>query len=319
MSEIELLHQFQSYFPKQDAIVINWAGEDGALINLSSKQQVAVNDLLIENIHFDLSYFPLKELGYKSVTVNVSDIISCGATPAYMMIGLAVPPNFNKNSLAEFYTGIKEACDLYKISFAGGDFSSSDKMFISVSVIGYLADGEPFISRKNGQVGDNLYLSGLPGLSALGFDFLQKSELATKYEKTNLYKKAIAQHLRPTLPMKLIGFMKDNNVKINAATDVSDGLSVELNDIAEESGKQIELYSDVIPFPEIENGYNYAMNGGEDYGLLFSTSDEIDVCSFMKQTSIKLTKIGILKDGNKVVTTDGKIITRQGYDHLNAK
>lgn len=319
MSEIELLKQFQSYFPKQDATVLSWAGEDGALIDLSNQRQVAVNDLLIESVHFDLSYFPLNDLGYKSVAVNISDIISCGATPAYMMIGLAVPSNFNKNKLSELYVGIKEACEQFGLSFAGGDFSSADKMFISVSIIGYLNKNEKFISRKNGKVGDNLYLTGNPGFSALGLDFLQNPEFAAKYNETNLYKDAIRQHLRPTLPIGLNNYLKKNNLEMTASTDVSDGLSVELNDLAEESGLQIELFSEVIPLPDIENGFDYALNGGEDYGLLFTSPNEIEVTSFENYNNIRLTKIGILKSGSsRVVTTNGKIITRKGYDHLTS-
>ncbi len=316
MSEIELLHRFQQFFPKQDKTVINWAGEDGALINLSHKQQVAVNDMLIEDVHFDLSYFPLDDLGYKSVAVNVSDLISCGATPAYLMIGLAVPANFNLKGLDKLYYGIKEACDQYGISFAGGDFSSSDKMFISVSIIGHLPENYPFISRKNGQIGDYLYLTGTPGLSALGLDFLQNSEFGSKYKSTDLYKDAIGQHLRPKLPDSLLEYMQSNKITITAATDVSDGLSVELNDLAFESKKQIKLFVDKIPFPEIENGLNYALNGGEDYGLLFCSPDVIDTASFTKQTNIKLTNIGIIRAGSKVFTTAGEIIQRKGYEHF---
>lgn len=292
-------------------------GDDAAVIKQNDQNfQIITKDILIEDIHFKLDYFSFDLLAQKAIAVNLSDIAAMGAIPEYFFLGLGVPKKYQKD-VNLFFKGVKKSCDLYNIELAGGDYSSSDLLFISITMIGR---GSNPVFRKNAEVQDYVCITKSPGESALGLKLLQSKQESEMSEDEICF----ANKQKQVVPELAKGQLLSEYA--NSMMDVSDGLIKDLNRILTSSKKGSIIYYDKIPvsnrFKLICNKYNISeeemiLSGGEDYGLLFTISKEKEILLNKKQ--ISYTIIGEITTGNELkINKNNKFIKNKfsGYDHF---
>src|SRR5215203_2886130 len=305
-------------------------GDDAAVIDHFGKQTVITNDLLIEGVHFDLMYMPLKHLGYKTVAVNVSDICAMNATPTQIVLGLAFSNRFSVEALDEFYEGVYAACDTYKVDLIGGDTTSSQKGFIiSCTAIGEITP-DKFITRKGAQKGELLCVTGDLGAAYLGLLLLEREKqiyLENPKIQPDLEgeKYTVGRILKPEARVDIVEFFATNNITPTAMIDVSDGLSSEILHICKQSNVGCVLYEEKLPIAEDTKSAAFkfnldptacALSGGEDYELLFTLKqDDFDKVSSNADISV----IGYLTDeeaGAHIITKGGSkhAVTAQGWN-----
>jgi thiamine-monophosphate kinase len=297
-------------------------GDDAAVIDHFGKQTVITTDLLIEGVHFDLIYTPLKHLGYKSVVVNLSDVYAMNATPTQITMSIGFSNRFSVEALDEFYEGVYAACENYGVDLIGGDTSSSQKGFIiSVTAIGEVAPGK-FVKRNTAKAGDLLCCSGELGGAYIGLLFLEREKkiyLESPGVQPDLEgeKYVIGKLLRPEARKDIVQFFDDTEILPTAMMDVSDGLSSEILHICRDSNLGCRVYEEKIPIAdEMKNAaYKFeidptacALSGGEDYELLFTISpSQHDKLVLNEQISV----IGYMTD----VSEGAEIITKGGNQH----
>ncbi len=330
LGEFGLIDHLTKNIEIQNASTIVGVGDDAAVIDHFGKQTVITNDLLIEGVHFDLMYTPLKHLGYKSVVVNVSDIYAMNATPTQIILGLGFSNRFSVEALDEFYEGVYAACETYGVDLIGGDISSSQKGFIiSCTAIGEVSP-DKFVRRNGAQKGNLICVSGDLGAAYLGLTLLER-EKKIYLENPNIQpdleneKYIVGRFLKPEARKDIIGFFAENNIHPTAMMDISDGLSSEILHICKQSNVGSVLYEEKIPVAEETKlaafKFNLdptacALSGGEDYELLFTIKqDDYDVISKNAEISI----IGYITDeeaGANIVTKGGNKlpITAQGWN-----
>ena len=305
-------------------------GDDAAVIDHFGKQTVITTDLLIEGVHFDLMYTPLKHLGYKSVIVNLSDVYAMNATPTQITLSIGFSNRFSLEALDEFYDGVYAACAAYGVDLIGGDTSSSQKGFIiSVTAIGEVLP-EKIVRRNTAKPGDLLCCSGDLGSAYVGLLFLEREKkifLESPQVQPDLEgeKFVISKLLKPEARKDIIEFFEQNDIVPTAMMDISDGLSSEILHICRQSGVGCRLYEEKIPIAdEMKNAaYKFeidptacALSGGEDYELLFTLAQsEYDKLVLNEQISV----IGYLTEaaeGKKIITKGGNLhdLTAQGWN-----
>ena len=260
------------------------AGDDAAVLNFSDKKMLISTDLLLEGIHFDLAYTPLKHLGYKSVQVNLSDIYAMNGTASQITVSLGLSSKFPVEAVEELYSGILLACDKYKIDLIGGDTSSSKQgLVISITSIGY-ADEADICYRNTAQDGDLICVSGDLGGAYMGLQLLEREKLIyleNPQIQPDLEGKdyIIERQLKPEARKDIIEALKELKIKPTSMIDVSDGLSSEVIHICTQSEKGCNLYEDKLPIDpmtyDTAREFNMdptvcALSGGEDYELLFT-------------------------------------------------
>ena len=330
LGEFGLIEHLTRNIELQNASSIVGTGDDGAVIDHFGKQTVVSTDLLIEDVHFDLVYTPLKHLGYKSIVVNLSDIYAMNATPTQAVISLGLSNRFSVEALDEFYEGVYAACNKYGVDLVGGDTASSQKGFIiSVTAIGEVAPGQ-FVKRSTARSGDLLCCSGDLGAAYLGLVFLEREKkifLESPGVKPDLEgeKYVIGKLLRPEARKDIIEFFETRSIRPTAMMDISDGLSSEILHICRDSELGCVLYEDKIPIAEQTRlaAYKFeldptacALSGGEDYELLFTLpQQEHEKLILNEQISV----IGYMtgpEKGKKIITRGGSIfdITAQGWN-----
>ncbi len=263
-------------------------GDDAAVLDFKDKKVVVSTDLLVEGVHFDLAYMPLKHLGYKAVVVNLSDIAAMNAKPTQITVSLAVSNRFPVEALDELYEGIKLAAKIYKVDIVGGDTTSSQKgLIISVTAIGE-ADAEDLVYRNGAGATDLLVVTGDVGAAYMGLQVLEREKQVFQVNPNNqpdldAYNYLIERQLKPEARTDVRGMLKELGVTPTAMIDVSDGLSSEIIHICKQSGVGCNLYEEKIPAdPQLINTceeFNIdittvAINGGEDYELLFTIKME---------------------------------------------
>lgn len=307
-TEQELERFFRQVLPAATGPVLAWAGEDGALLEAAKEQRVTVLDMLVEGVHFSWQYSSPAQLARKALAVNLSDLAACGAEPVSCMLGLAVSRTFLAGGLEEFYQGLADALRKWEIAFAGGDFSLAPVTMLTVSAEGYLAAGQDFWSRSGARPGDQVYLTGTPGLAALGLDILQG--------KREPFPAAVERQLDPPPPLPQARWLRENRVPVTACMDNSDGLATSLHCLARESGRLFVVEQEQIPQPAVSGAEEYALGGGEDYELLFTTPLALDPQAFLETTGTILTRIGRVVNGEGVQGADGEPLPCCGYDHL---
>src|ERR1044072_3561846 len=230
-------------------------GDDAAVIDHFGKQTVISTDLLIEGIHFDLVYTPLKHLGYKSVVVNISDIYAMNATPTQILLSLGLSNRFSLEALDEFYEGVYAACKKYDVDLIGGDTTSSQKGFIiSVTALGEVAPDQ-YVKRSTAQKGDLLCVSGFLGGAYLGLTLLEREKqiyLENPQVQPDLEneKYVVGRMLKPEARKDIIEFFEASDIMPTSMMDVSDGLSSEILHICKQSNVGCVLYEDKIPIHE---------------------------------------------------------------------
>ena len=330
LGEFALIDHLTKNIEIQNASTIVGVGDDAAVIDHYGKQTVITNDLLVEGVHFDLMYTPLKHLGYKSVVVNLSDIYAMNATPTQVILGLAFSNRFSVEALDEFYEGVYAACETYGVDLIGGDTSSSQKGFIiSCTAVGEVAP-DKYVKRSGAQKGNLLCVSGNLGASYLGLMLLEREKkiyLESPGVQPDLEgeKYIVGRILKPEARKDIIDFFTENNVQPTAMIDISDGLSSEILHISKQSRVGCVLYEEKIPIAEETKQAAFkfnldptacALSGGEDYELLFTVSQD-DYDTISRNTDISV--IGYMTDeeaGVNIFTKGGNKfpITAQGWN-----
>lgn len=330
LGEFGLIDHLTKNIEIQNASSIVGVGDDAAVIDHFGKQTVITNDLLVEGVHFDLMYTPLKHLGYKTVVVNVSDICAMNATPTQIILGLAFSNRFSLEALDDFYEGVYAACEEYGVDLIGGDTTSSQKGFIiSCTAIGEVAP-DKYIKRSGAQKGDLLCVSGDLGAAFLGLTLLEREKrifLESPGVQPDLEgeKYIVGRILKPEARKDITSFFAEADVMPTSMIDVSDGLSSEILHICKQSRVGCVLYEDKIPIAEESKQAAFkfnldptacALSGGEDYELLFTIKqDDYDKLKHHPEISV----IGYITDeeaGAHIYTKGGTkhLITAQGWN-----
>ena len=307
-------------------------GDDAAVIGTDDEAMVISTDMLVEGIHFDLMYTPLKHLGYKSVVVNLSDIYAMNAVPTHITVSVAISSKYSLEAMQEFYDGIYTACKMYNIDLVGGDTTSSPKgMIISITAVGQ-AKKDKIVYRSGAKKGDILCVTGDLGAAYLGLQILEREKqvyLAHPGVQPELVKSQylIERQLKPEAQRGAIEYFKREKIVPTSMIDVSDGLASELLHICNQSDVGAFIEEGKVPIhPDSElaalefklDPITCALHGGEDYELLFTIDEkDLEKIRFMPEVYI-VGEITDKTDGIKLHTTGGNMhaITAQGWNHF---
>tara|TARA_A100001011_G_scaffold112494_1_gene119046 strand:- start:11884 stop:12927 length:1044 start_codon:yes stop_codon:yes gene_type:complete len=288
LGEFKLIEHLTKTFTVSDETTVLGVGDDAAVLQLKDEQTVVTNDLLIEGIHFDLTYVPLKHLGYKAVMVNLSDVYAMNAVPKQITVSIAVSNRFPLEALEELYTGIGLACKNYKIDMIGGDTSSSTTgLMISITAIGQ-AKKEKITYRSGAKPNDLLVMSGDIGGAYMGLQVLEREKAVFKVNPNNQpdlaqYSYCVERQLKPEARKDIIELLAELDITPNAMIDISDGLSSEIFHLCKTSGVGCDIYEEKLPADpqtisiaeEFKiNSTTALLNGGEDYELLMAIKTE---------------------------------------------
>ncbi|WP_107828040.1 thiamine-phosphate kinase [Mucilaginibacter yixingensis] len=305
-------------------------GDDAAVLDFAGKKVLLSTDMLLEGIHFDLSYTPLKHLGYKAIQVNLSDICAMNGTPTQVTVSIGVSSKFPLEAIEELYDGIYIACEKYNVDLVGGDTTSSRQgLVISVSVLGY-ADEQDIAYRNTAQEGDLLCVSGDLGGAYVGLQLLEREKmiyLENPKIQPDLEGKdyIIERQLKPESRKDIVELLRAIGVKPTSMIDVSDGLASEILHICNQSNKGCNLYEEKIPIDpmtyDTAREFNLdpticALSGGEDYELLF-TVKQSDYDKLKNQPDISI--IGHITEasaGRNLVSRTGNVheLKAQGWN-----
>lgn len=304
-------------------------GDDAAVIDQFGRQSVISTDMLVEGIHFDLMYTPLKHLGYKAVAANLSDICAMFATPTHITLSIGISNRFSVEALDEFYAGVYAACKKYNVDLIGGDTTSSQKGFIiSITAIGEVAP-DKFISRSGAKVGDLICVSGDLGAAYAGLQLLEREKqiyVDSPGVQPDLQGKSyiVGRILKPEPRADIVDWLKKHEITPTSMIDVSDGLSSELYHICKNSNVGCKLYEEKIPIhnetKEMALEFNIppttcALNGGEDYELLFTINPkDHDEIALSEQISV-IGHVVEITEGLTLETKGGNThpLTAQGW------
>ncbi|NHF60319.1 thiamine-phosphate kinase [Flavobacteriaceae bacterium TP-CH-4] len=335
LGEFGLIDHLTRHFTLKQQSTVKGIGDDAAVLDFKGKKTVLTTDLLIEGVHFDLSYMPLKHLGYKAVMVNLSDVYAMNATPTQLTVSIAVSNRFPLEALEELYAGIQLACTTYGVDLVGGDTTSSQTgMLISVTALG-VALKENIVYRSAAKPNDLLVVSGDLGGAYMGLQVLEREKEVFKVNPGNQpdlepYSYIVERQLKPEARKDVIELLKQLEVRPTSMIDISDGLSSEILHLCKHSEVGCNLFEDKIPLdPTVISACEefkidstlVALSGGEDYELLFT----IDQGDFPKiKGNPNLTVIGHMTEANEsahLVTRDGSKIplTAQGWNSFQTK
>lgn len=330
LGEFGLIDYLTKNIEIKNASTLLGVGDDAAVIDHFGRQTVVSTDLLIEGIHFDLSYTPLKHLGYKSVVVNLSDIYAMNATPTQIVLSIGFSNRFSVETLDEFYAGVYAACEKYQVDLIGGDTSTSQKGFIiSITAIGEVAP-DSYVKRSTAKENDLICVSGELGGAFLGLTLLEREKKI--FEETGSQPDlegqsyVVGRLLKPEARKDIIEYFNEEEIIPTSMIDVSDGLSSDLLHLCKQSGMGCVLYEDKIPFNEEAKEFAYklqldptacALSGGEEYELLFTVAQS----DYEKiKTNPSVTVIGYmtaLAEGTHLITRGGNkhALIAQGWNH----
>ena len=334
LGEFSFIEKITENFEIKNSESLLGIGDDSAIIESSKLHTLVTKDLLVEGIHFDLSYTPLLHLGYKSVIVNLSDIYAMNGMPKQIVIGIAISNRFKVDAIQELYKGIKLACEKYKIDLVGGDTTTSQSgLTISITALGQVKK-EKVVKRSGAKKNDLIVVTGDLGAAYLGLQilrrekeiFLENPEVQPKLEG---YDYILQRQLKPEAPKKYFEILNEIGIIPTSMIDISDGLSSELLHISKSSKVSVKIYEDKIPIDytvmnkaaELNlNPIFCALNGGEDYELLF-TIDQKEYSKLEKDPDFTI--IGHVTDkseGNFSISNDNQAheLTAQGWDSLKS-
>ncbi|MAE84955.1 MAG: thiamine-phosphate kinase [Flammeovirgaceae bacterium] len=311
---------------------VKGVGDDAAVMDLGDEYLVTTTDMLVEGIHFDLSYIPLKHLGYKAIAVNVSDIAAMNATPQQVTVSLALSNRFSVEALEVLYEGIKQACEDYRVDFVGGDTTASRSgIVISVTALGTVAK-DKITYRSGANENDILCVTGDLGGAYIGLQILEREKQEflgnpNMQPKLDNYPYVVGRQLKPVARMNIIHEFADLGIVPTSMMDVSDGLASELFHLCKHSGLGAAVYEDKLPIDKetYETAAEFsidpntcALNGGEDYELLFTLKQE-DFEKIKNHSDIHT--IGYMHSADKgrvMVTRGGNTVAlqAQGWKHF---
>ena len=284
LGEFGLIDHLTKNFGINQPSTLKGIGDDAAVLDFKDKKVVVSTDLLIEGVHFDLAYMPLKHLGYKAVVVNVSDICAMNAKATQITVSVAVSNRFPLEALEELFEGITLAAHEYKVDVVGGDTTSSQKgLIISITVLGE-ADAEELVYRNGAQANDLLVVTGDIGAAYMGLQVLEREKQVFQVNPNSqpdldAYTYLIERQLKPEARKDVRTLLHALEVKPTSMIDISDGLSSEILHLCKQSGVGCNLYEDKLPLdPQLIStceefqidSTTVAINGGEDYELLFT-------------------------------------------------
>jgi thiamine-monophosphate kinase len=332
IGEFGLIDRIKVVTKLQNSSSVLGIGDDAAVIQSGEDLLLLSTDILTEGIHFDLTYTPIKHLGYKAVAVNVSDIAAMNGVPQQIIIGLALSNRFSVEAIEELYKGIQLACDNYKVDLVGGDTTSSRAgLMISISVLGKTKAGE-ITYRSTAKKGDLVCLTGDLGGAYMGLQVLEREKqvfLSNPEMQPQLEDKdyIVQKQLRPEARMDIVHELKELKILPTAMIDISDGLASEILHICKSSGTGATIYEDKLPIDDITyktarefniDPLTCILNGGEDYELLFTIKQE----DFPKlKNHPDITVIGHITDkdsGVNLVTKGENVVPvkAQGWVHF---
>ena len=334
LGEFGLIDRISKKINIQNPSSITGIGDDAAVLDSGEEFTLISTDLLTEGVHFDLSYTPIQHLGYKAVSVNVSDIAAMNGKAEQIVIGLALSNRFSIEAVDALYEGIRAACDHYKVDLVGGDTTSSRSgLVISITVIGKVKKNK--IAYRNGaKPNDIICVTGDLGAAFTGLQILEREKEVFKSDPTmqpslEKYEYLVGRQLKPIARTDIVFELEELGVKPTSMIDISDGLASELFHIGKNSNVGVRVYEDKIPVDELT--YNTAalefkidpvtcaLNGGEDYELLFTISQQ-DFEKVKNHADIHM--IGYVHDkpnNHTLVTKQGNEVAlkAQGWDHFN--
>jgi len=334
LGEFGLIEHLTEQFEIKQSSTIKSIGDDAAVLDFKKKQIVVTTDMLVEGVHFDLSYVPLKHLGYKSVIVNLSDVYAMNAEATQITVSIAVSNRFPLEALEALYEGIALASKIYNVDVVGGDTTSSTSgLLISITAIG-VVNADDVVYRKGAKPNDLLVVSGDLGAAYMGLQILEREKEVFKVNPNNqpdldAYTYIMERQLKPEARKDIIKLLKDLNVKPTAMIDVSDGLSSEILHICKASKVGCDVYEDKLPLdPQVISSceeFNIdsttvVLNGGEDYELLMTISQD----DFPKiKANPNFTVIGFMTDENSganlVTRAETKIpLQAQGWKNFES-
>ena len=318
--ELALVEALGRRFKKKVPGVVLGIGDDAAVVRPRGGNLLLTTDMMVEGVHFDPAWITPFQLGFKLVSVNVSDIYAMGGRPEYLLVDFAAPGDFDAKHFESFFRGLEEASKLYRLSLVGGDISSADRIILSATVIGSAAK---FVTRSGARPGDRIYVTGCLGDAACGLLILKKIGRPVEVEKGKRTEcgpgwatvgPLIRKHVMP-LAKKPGSFMKS----ATSMMDISDGLFIDLSRLCKESGTGAKIFYEKIPVSDELRGaaafwgmsaIDLATGGGEDYELLFTAPHDAKVDAIC---------IGeITKRGLRAVDAKGhtKKISARGYQHF---
>ena len=319
LGEFGLIERLTKELSTSNKETIKGAGDDAAILQFNENEEVLVTtDLLMEGIHFDLTYFPLRHLGYKAVVANISDIYAMNGTPKQITVSLALSRKFCIEDVEELYAGMKLACQQYGVDIVGGDTSSSlTGLAISITAIGTAPKGTT-VKRNGAKETDLICVTGNLGAAYMGLQLLEREKIATagKDIQPDFQGKEyiLERQLKPEARKEVIEKLREENIKTTSMIDISDGLSSELMHICKQSGVGCRIYEERIPIDyqtaimaeELNlNVITCALNGGEDFELLFT----VPIADHEKVASMKDVRVigHIVSDnmGLALITRDG--------------
>ena len=334
LGEFGLIDHLTKHFEIKQKSTIKSIGDDAAVLNFENKNVVVTTDLLVEGVHFDLSYMPLKHLGYKAVMVNLSDVYAMNASATQITVSIAVSNRFPLEALEELYRGIETAARLYNIDVVGGDTTSSNTgLLISVTAFGELKN-DKVVYRSGAKPNDLLIVTGDLGGAYMGLQVLEREKEVYKVNPNSQpdlqpYTYIVERQLKPEARKDIVKLFDDLDLKPTAMIDISDGLSSEILHLCKQSNVGCDLYENKIPLdPQVISvceefnidSTTVALNGGEDYELLFTISQD----DYPKiKANPNFTVIGFMTEQEKgvhlVTRADTKIALKaQGWKNFNA-
>lgn len=336
LGEFGLIDHLTKHIKLNHNSTIKGVGDDAAVINPSKNKNILVSkDLLIEGVHFDLVYTPLKHLGYKAVVVNLSDIAAMNGIPTQIIVGIGISSKYSLEAIEEIYAGMIKACEVYNVDFVGGDTTSSTAgLFISVTIIGE-SEKKKTTYRKGAKPNDLICVSGDLGSAYMGLLLLEREKKAFQADPNlqpdlegNDY--LLERQLKPEARLDMVRLFEEKEITPTAMIDISDGLASEVLHLCKHSGTGCMIYEEKIPIDQVtfDSAKKFgivpsvaALNGGEDYELLFTISQK-DYEKIKDDPDI--TVVGYMtdeKEGQQLVTTDNQLIKleAQGWDALKKK
>lgn len=319
LGEFGLINRLTEDIKAKDAHTIQGVGDDAAILKFNEDEEVLVStDMFMEGVHFDLTYFPLKHLGYKVVVANICDIYAMNGTPRQITVSLALSRKFCIEDIEELYAGMKLACEQYGVDIIGGDTTSSlTGLAISITAIGTAPKGT-VVKRNGAKETDLICVTGNLGAAYMGLQLLEREKIATadKDMQPDFQGKEyiLERQLKPEARKEVIEKLKEENIRPTSMMDISDGLSSELMHICKQSGVGCRIYEERIPIDyqtaimaeELNlNVITCALNGGEDYELLFT----VPIADHEKVAAMKDVRVigHIVSDnmGLALITRDG--------------
>ena len=310
IGEFKLIDKLTKLVPIKDKDVVVGYGDDCACVNVNGKLLLFTNDIQIENRHFLKELQSPEDIGWKLISVNVSDVVACGGIPRWAQISLGLPEDLEYSFIEKVYYGIKQALEFYNFSLTGGNVSSSKEIILDLFLVG---ETERFLSRSSAKSGDALYINGYTGLAKAGLELLKMNKQSYEDFETRLIK----AFSRPVVNTEIVKLLQE---KANACIDISDGLVADIGHIANQSKKRITIQKDKLPVhPDLEKFckkynkdiYSYILYGGEDYIVAFTTREEIHQKGIFK--------IGVVEEGEGIYLQDKDKLEKlniKGFEHF---